>query len=503
MFVRRKKNKNGVISVQVIDKSSGKYRVVKSLGSSADKGIIGELVQQGALWIRQQSKAGELDFEGRDALLEELLGSITEVRVAGIELLLGRIFDEIGFNKIQDELFRKLVMARLCYPASKLKTTEYLRHYENYHTDEDKIYRYLDKLHSTQKRTVQQISYQHTLSILNYTVQIVFYDVTTLYFEIEAEDELRKTGFSKDGKHQNPQLVLGLLVSQGGYPLAYEVFKGNKFEGHSMLPVLNLFRRKYQLKQLVVIADAGLLSHKNITALEQNHYEYILGARLKNESDAIKKQILALGLQNGQSMVIQKDEHTCLVVSYSEARAKKDANNREKGLARLEKLIETGKLTKAQINNKGYNRFLQMHGSLTLALNREKIEQDKKWDGLKGYLTNTALTKEEIIENYSHLWMIEKAFRVTKTDIKIRPVYHQLPERIQAHICLCFVAYKVYKELERQLKERQSDISPQRAIEIAKTIYAIKAIKPTSKELFERVLILNEEQHTLLNLFNP
>ena len=152
MFIRRKKNRSGVISVQVIDKSSGRYKVVKTIGSSAEEALIKELVKEAENWIRQHTGAVELDFDGKDALLEELIGSITEVKTAGIELLLGRIFDEIGFNQIRDELFRKLVMARLCYSASKLKTTEYLRQYENYHTDEDKIYRYLDKLHTTQKR---------------------------------------------------------------------------------------------------------------------------------------------------------------------------------------------------------------------------------------------------------------------------------------------------------------------------------------------------------------
>lgn len=268
-----------------------------------------------------------------------------------------------------------------------------------------------------------------------------------------------------------------------------------------MLPVLNLFRRKYKLKELVVVADAGLLSQKNITALEQNKYTYILGARLKNESQLIREQILKLALRSGESAVIQKEEHTRLIISYAESRAKKDAHNRSKGIARLEKLLKSGKLTKSQINQKGYNRFLALEGSLTIAMNKEKIEQDKQWDGLKGYLTNASLSKEQVIENYGHLWQIEKAFRVAKTDIKIRPVYHQLSERIQAHICLCFVAYKVYKELERRRTDQNAGISAQRAIEIAKTIYAIKALKPSSKEVFEKVLILNEEQQNLLKLF--
>lgn len=301
----------------------------------------------------------------------------------------------------------------------------------------------MDKLHNTQKRIVQKISYEHTLKTLDNKINIVFYDVTTLYVEIKQEDELRRTGFSKDGKHQCPQIVLGLLVSTDGYPLAYEIYKGNKFEGDTMLPVINLFKRKYKLKKLVIVADEGLLSNKNIEALERNQYEYILGARIKNESATIKTQILALELKSGESAILKKDERNNSVISYSDARARKDNANRERGIMKLEKLIKAQKLTKAQISNKGYNKFLKMTGEVKISLDKTKIGHDKKWDGLKGYVTNTTLTKDEVIENYHHLCppagragKIEKAFRVAKTDIKIRPIYHHLQRRIEAHTCL-------------------------------------------------------------------
>jgi transposase len=501
MFVRQKQNKSGIVSIQVIDKSSGRYKLLKTIGSSSSQQIIEKLIKEGELWIRKQ-RGLEFDFDKSDDLFEHFINGIKQINIIGHELLLGKIFNDIGFNKIKDELFKKLVLSRLCYPGSKLKTTEYLRRYEGYQTDEDKIYRYLDKLHSIQKRVVQQISYEHTLKILDSQINIVFYDVTTLYFEIEQEDKLRKTGYSKDGKHHCPQIVLGLLVSIGGYPLAYEVYQGNKFEGDTMLPVINLFKRQYKLQNLVIVADAGLLSQKNIQALQQNHCQYILGARIKNESNTIKNQILALKLKNGQSGIIQKDEQNKIVISYSDSRARKDQANRQRGIQKLEKLIQSKKLTKAQINNKGYNKFLKMTGQVEVTLDKTKIDQDKKWDGLKGYLTNTMLSNDEIINNYNHLWHIEKAFRVAKNDIKIRPIYHQLPKRIEAHICIAFVAYKIYKELERQLKELKTELSPEKAIEIAKTIYSIQAQKPKSNEIFNRVLLLNEEQQFLAKLFN-
>jgi transposase len=503
MFIRQKKNKSGVVSVQVIDKSSGKYKLLKTVGSSADSQTIERLFCSAGEWVKKHNGLIEIDFAQTDDLLEQLISSIQQITIVGIELLLGKLFTDIGFCAIADELFKKLVLARLCYPASKLKTVDFLLRYEGYETDEDKIYRYLDKLNSSQKRTVQNISYQHTLKVLNNTLQIVFYDVTTLYFEVEQEDDLRKTGFSKDGKHQQPQIVLGLLVSTGGYPLAYEIYNGKKYEGDTMLPVLNLFKRKYKLQNLVVVADAGLLSNKNIESLQNNGYQYILGARIKNESKIITTQILALPLENGASTALQKDNGSTLIISYSNARAKKDNANREKGIARLEKQIKTGKLTKTQINNKGYNKFLKMNGEIKIAVDKTKITADKKWDGLKGFITNTNLSKEAVIENYGHLWQIEKAFRVAKTDLKVRPIYHYVQRRIEAHICLAFVAYKIYKELERQLKQKQSTLSPEKAIEIAKTIYSIKALKPSSKQLFEKTLLLNDEQRNLIAIFYP
>jgi transposase len=501
MFVRQKKNKSGKISVQVIDKSSGTYKVIHTVGSSTEESVISGMVTAGQLWIKNTTGLREFDFSNKPAVVENVLNEIQSLTRVGYDLLLGRIFDEIGFDKINDKLFRDLVIARIAYPRSKLKTTTYLYRYKQISWDEDQVYRYLDKLYSTQKELVQQISYDHTLRILNNEISIVFYDVTTLYFEVDHEDELRKTGFSKEGKHQNPQIVLGLLVSKNGYPLAYEIFEGNKFEGHTMLPVIDGFKEKFNLDQLVVIADSGLLSKSNIDELQQKGYSFILGARIKNENEDIKRKILQLRLDNGQSAVINKDTLK-LVITHSNDRAKKDRYNREKGLRKLEKQIKTGKLTKSNINNRGYNKFLKMEGEIKVAIDKIKLEEDSSWDGLKGYLTNANLSKAEVIENYQHLWQIEKAFRIAKTDLKIRPVYHRLQKRIEAHICISFVAYKIFKELERQLAAKKANISANTAIEIAETIHQVKVVFDNGQQQISKLLLLTQEQKYLAKLFN-
>ena len=498
MFIRELRHKNGRIYIQVVDKSSGRYKVLKSFGSSLTSEGVLELKKLASIWINEHQCVREIDFTHEIEQIEQMLSGITQLKLAGIELVLGRIFDEIGFNKINDELFRSLVLYRLVYPKSKLKTTEYLYRYEQKEWSEDAIYRYMDKLHSTQKELVQQISYAHSLKVLGGQINVVFYDVTTLYFEIDQEDELRKTGFSKEGKHQNPQIILGLLVSKNGYPLAYDIYQGNKFEGHTLLPIINSFKSKYKIEKLTIIADSGLLSQSNIDELQTKNYEFILGARIKNQKYTVQQKILNLQLKNGESQLIQTNDLK-LIVSYSDDRAKKDRYNREKGLRKLEKQVRTGKLTKSSINNRGYNKYLKLEGELNVKIDLEKFNQDAQWDGLKGYITNSSLTKGEILENYHHLWKIEKAFRIAKTDLKIRPIYHRLQRRIEAHICLTFAAYKVYKELERQLKEKQVPYSATKVIEIAQSIFEIEIKTTKSKEIVRKILLVNQEQKDLNN----
>lgn len=500
MFVRRKPNKSGVISIQVITKVKGKSKLVKTIGSSKEESKLKELILQGKNFIENYAGQQSLDFEQSTELIKSAFDNITTHTEIGTELLLGKIFDEIGFNKINSSLFRNLVISRLCYPVSKLRTSNYLFQEKNIDIPVHQIYRYLDKLHDQEKKLIQKISYEHTQKVLGGVISVVFYDVTTLYFQVDNEDEIRKRGFSKEGKHQNPQIVLGLLVSIDGYPLAFEIFEGNKFEGHTMLPILDSFKKRYNIEQLVIVADSGLLSNQNISELIEKDYEFILGARIKNENHAMKAKILALTLNDGQSEIIEKQGGIKLIISHSDKRAKKDKFNRERGLLRLEKQIKTGKLTKSNINNRGYNKYLKMEGKVKISIDIDKFNADEKWDGLKGYITNTSLTKSEIIENYSHLWKIEKAFRISKHDLKVRPIYHRIKKRIEAHITINFVAYKVYKELERKLKEKKSDISPEKAIEIAKTIYQIETNIDSQKISY--ILLLTEKQKYLAQLFN-
>lgn len=477
--------------------------LVKTIGCSKDPARIEQLKLDAQLYIEEQLGQSALDLpDDRPDWFGSIFERIEAVRLLGPELLLGKIFDAIGFGQLPDPLFRHLVLARIVYPGSKLKTVRYLEEYQGETYSIYQVYRYLDKLHSKQKERVERISFDHTLQVLGGAMSAVFYDVTTLYFEAEQEDELRKAGFSKDGKNSHPQILLGLLVSPGGYPLAYDIFEGNTFEGHTMLGVLRRFQAKYGLEKLVVVADAGLLSKQNIDDLVEAGHQYILGARLRTTKAHVKEAVLSLGLTHGESKAILLEDGSRLVVSSSLARAKKDAYNRERALAKLQAAISKGRLTKAQINNRGYNRFLKMTGEVAICIDQEKLLQDQQWDGLKGYVTNTTLPPGELIARYKELWRIEKAFRISKTDLRIRPIYHRRQRRIEAHLCVCFVAYKVYKELERLLEATEAEITVDRAIECLRTIYGITIKHPATGRTKTKLFTNHDDQIRLLELFD-
>jgi transposase len=522
VFIRRKSNKTGTVSVQVISKHTGTYQVMRSFGTGRTEQELVRLEEHARQFISEQyGFAGELFADEDETRLEDFLSTInnTQIQVIGPELIFGKLYDRIGYNKIPSDLFRHLVVSRLFSPGSKLKTIDYLERYQGVTYSIDKIYRFLDLLCKRSdnsdklgtanqkeevvtdiKAIVEQIAFEHTKRVLRGKITVAFYDLTTLYFEASDEDDLRKTGFSKDGKHQCPQIFLGLLTANGGNPIGYEIFEGNIFEGHTLIPVLQNIEKKYSLGKPIVVADAALLSGENRKLLEHSRYKYILGARIKSSKEVLKEKILLLKLQNGEAKTIKQDDGTRLVISMSNKRAKKDKENRERGLRRLQKRVKSGKLTKSSINNRGYNKYLKLEGEIKITIDEEKFHADAAWDGIKGYVTNTKLSTKKVIENYGNLWYIERAFRINKTDLRIRPIYHHLHNRIEGHICICFTAYTVLLEMERMLKLEKSQITLKRAQELTKTMYQLVYRLPKSRITKSKILGMGNEQQELYNM---
>ena len=496
-------------------------------------------MQQASSFIQEMEGPSLPHIYEEEDVIDGFVSSLNnaQVQVAGPELVFGTLYDRIGYGAIRNRMFRNIVICRLFNPGSKLKTVDYMERYLHVTYSVDQIYRFLDNLcyrkeeeekgndgrksetagegseptstssaKSKQddfKTRVEDIAYSYTKKMVGDGISVCFYDMTTLYFEAAEEDDLRKCGFSKDGKHSCPQIFLGLLVASGGNPIGYEIYEGNISEGHTMIPLIRKLASRFGFDKPIVVADAGLLSKANIEELNKDGYQYIIGARPKSESDRVKEQILSLDMKYGDVVEIEKDGGVRIVLSCTERRAKKDAHNRQRGLARLQKKMASGRLTKQNINNRGYNKYLKMEGEVTISINMEKYEADAAWDGIKGYVTNTTLEKDEVIANYSNLWFIERAFRMNKFDLAVRPIFHRLRNRIEGHICICFTAYTIMLELERMLKAAKSEITIYRAQELVKNMYAITYTLPKSKQTKRVYLGMDEEQSELCRLVVP
>lgn len=508
MFVRRKKNRSGSTSVVVVDKHGGKFKELHTVGVATDESEIARLCNEGRKWIQGHLGMLELDFGESDnkareeERAREVLDNIDSVLLNGAKLLLDKVYDSIGFNRVDDDILRNLVVARLCQPMSKMATVEYLKS----HFDEDvnlsKIYRYLDKLHNTQQEAVQRISVTHTFSVLGGRVEMLFYDVTSLYFESFLEDNLRAPGFSKDGKTAETQIILGLLVCENGYPLSYSLFNGAQYESNTMIPVIDDFKQRFGLDDFIVVADSGFMIGRNVGMLRSGGYKFIIGGRIKKSDRDTERWLLSLPHEDGQYHERTLDSGDRLIVTYSSNRAAKDALNRTKGVERLRKAFASGKVTKDKINRRGYCKFLKLDNDVNVCICEDKIKEDEKWDGLKGYITNTSLPPDEVVSQYHGLWVVERAFRISKGTLETRPIFHFTERRIEAHVCLCFVAYKVYKELERVIMELQLGISADMVLKIAKTITTIRLRLPLNDKVITRTMMLTPEQMSIKPLFD-
>ena len=500
MFVRQKKNNSGSVSIQIISKNSGKYKVVETIGCSSDKHEI-EQLQQVANDRLLELEPSLFDFIEYTTRKQKLTNQ--DMRVIGDELIFGKLFKDIGcsmisLSQINDkDIFKALVISRLLYPGSKLYLIDYYHIYKKQHIDKNKIYRFLDTIYKDDlKAQIEQCIFNHTKKIMDDTITVTFYDVTTLYFESESEDDLRRIGFSKEGKLARPQIQLGLFTTLQGYPLSYEVYEGNKYEGHTLIDILQKFQKKFGLPtKPIVVADRGMLNNDNIAYLENNDYKYIIAAKIKNTSNDLKEKISNLTFINDAtiySLEVEKefnykDESNNkqslktkqrLVLTYSSKRAKKDKYTRDKALETIKAKLSKN-ITKSDLKLSYYAKYLDIDDKCEIKykLNASKVLNDEKLDGIKGFITNDfTLKSNEVIEHYQNQYDVEKAFRISKTDLKIRPIYHRLATRIKAHILISFVSYGIYKEFERKIKASNLDIKFKLTFDYIKTMYGYKTI---------------------------
>lgn len=290
------------------------------------------------------------------------------------------------------------------------------------------------------KDSVEKNLVNFAQSNLGFDFAFVLYDVTTLYFESFTDDELRQCGFSKDNKANQPQVVIGLLVGRDGFPLSFNIFPGNKFEGHTLIPILTALKTKYQISSLTVVADAAMLSEENIQALRKAHLSYIVGARLGHLNlDTVKSISQELNQTEGKIIKIPQGSGF-LICDFSSKRYLKDKSDTEKQLAKAQKVVD------GELSPKRYKFLTPQKAGFTL--NHKLFERTKLLWGIKGYFTDLSLPNQLIIDRYHDLWQVEKSFRMAKSDLLMRPVYHFKQTAIEAHILICVMSLAVAKFME-------------------------------------------------------
>jgi transposase len=443
--VRKVKTKSGSVAVQVVRYVGHRSIIVKHFGSAKDQTEEAVLRQRALEWIDEQTAQLSLFPAQKQKLLVVDRGECIGVtHLFAFRFLMG-CFDECGLSHLP-RLLLDLAIMRLIEPASKLRSVELLEYYFGIKYSQ-RIYRNIPKL-SAYKADIEQCAYRVAQQKFNEPFYFVLYDVTTLYFESFKADEFKLQGFSKDNKSQQPQIVIGLLVTQSGFPLSYQVFAGNTFEGKTMLPVVETFISAHPQTRPIIVADAAMLDEERLAELRGKKLSYIVGARLANADIGLVKLIHAT--LNGKHGAIARfpSQHGELVCDFSLKRYKKELNE-------LNKLVQKAKELVAKQSLKVKAQFVKKVTKEKIELNTALIEKRRLLLGIKGYCTDLSeqqLTNEMVIDRYHQLWHIEQSFRMSKFDLQTRPIYHQKQEAIKAHVLICFVALMAEKYLELTTK---------------------------------------------------
>lgn len=447
--IRVVKTASGSRAVQIIYYQNRDRKIFKHIGSGSTDEEIHALKLAAQDFINQYSPTLPLfeDSKSDNLLLlnkSEFLG----VYYTFFYEVTSALISKIGLNKIKKKLLLDLVIMRILEPASKLHSIELLNGYFGLQHRRQSYYKYAPKWLDL-KSKVEEIVVQFAKQKYAFNYNLLFYDVTTLYFETFQEDELRQNGFSKDNKSQQPQILIGLMVNEEGFPVAYEVFSGSTFEGHTILPVVKEFIKKHAVKDFTVVADAAMISAENVRQLLNNDISYIVGARLGNISAKLIEQIdKSLPRQDGENIRIKTDIGF-LICSYSATRYRKDKYEMEKQIQKAKSLIESPSKNKKL-------KFTKSSGE-KIEINEALIEKTKKLLGVKGYYTNLGeevVNNKMVMERYHELYKIEQAFRISKNDLQTRPIFHFKEQPIKLHILICFMALVISKHIE--LDARQS-----------------------------------------------
>lgn len=459
-FLRIEKKKSGtylrILESYRDEKGKARHRILYNLGKVEDYSA------------EQLQKMGLKLYELGGGDLKRLFGEGMEELARynyGYQQIYGKAYQHFGLGDLMRRIKHKskiqfalsdavllMLLQRLQFPCSKL---------ENYHRQDEyvdfpkielhHIYRALDKL-AAHKESIQDQIYSIDRDLFNNQLDVVFYDVTTFYFdsEVEQEDALRQKGFGKDGKVGKTQVLFSMMIDKNKNPVGYNVYKGDTYEGHTFKDALDDLKKRYHIDKVIIVADRGMLSKANILKTIEHEYDYIMGERLKNLPKAVQKVLLDPSNYKQEWVYLNHDDekipvqYTTLTVgektiicTYSAKRAKRDQEKREKKIDKAKELLKQP----SKLKTKSRRFFIKTEGESEYQLDEDKIKRAAQFDGFLAISTNTAIKSTEVLEQYKQLYQIEHSFRTLKSHLEIRPMFHWTDARIEGHICMCYMAF--------------------------------------------------------------
>jgi len=493
MFVRIKPKPNGKKSIQIVESyrraDQVSQKIVRHVGQAVTDREVEEMTRLAQSMINEMETERQPNLPFLDPLkvLKEnprkkessdtvKIKNLREEQriIDGIGDVFGKLYKDLKLDKLiggthKDEqwndILESCVLARMANPVSKRRSASLLEEDFGIKIPLEKIYRMMDHVADRESDIKQRIA-QTTLSLFQEQVDVLFFDVTTLSFESIETDELRAFGFSKDCKFKEVQVVLALVTTTKGLPITYKLFPGNTYEGGTLVEMVKDLQTQYAVNNILLVADRAMFNEENLSFMDSLGIQYIVAAKLKTLPKSLKSDILHADYNEevvGDELHWLKEfEHKSrrLVVGYSAKRAKKDAADRQRLVDRLMKKVKGDKIkVKDLIPNYGSKKYITVENS-SASINQEKIKADAQWDGFHGVITNaTDKTSSELLSRYRELWQIEEAFRISKHDLKMRPIFHWTENRIKAHIAICFLAFTLAKQAVYRIALQQEPMS--------------------------------------------
>lgn len=505
-YARKVKTASGATAVQIVEKRGGVRRILAHLGSAHNEVELALLMQV----ARERLAAGQLAL---DLGVEQTAGKsgdpgavVTGTACQVLWDVLSTAYHRLGFDSVCDDVFRDLVLARIVEPTSKAAAIEVIEELGVRAPHLNTLYAALKRCSGSGYRDIlARACWEHSVRSAGGVAAMIMYDVSTLHFEIDAEDELRRVGMSKE-RRVDPQVQIGLLVDRGGFPLELHAFAGNKAETTTLIPVLQAFRERHEVTDLVVVADAGMLSAANLNALEDAGFSFIVGSRISKAPYDLADHFHHHGNNFADGQILESKRvmgtgnqarERRVVYQYSFTRRKRDDRAINAMVDKAEKVATGDRPLKR-------DRFVTVTGAAK-KVDWARVERARQLAGLKGYVSNIpaqTMNGYKLVGAYHDLYEVERSFRMAKSDLRARPIFHQTREAIEAHLIIVFAALAIARHLQNEtgvsIKRIVRTLRPLRTVQIrvgGQTATAAPLIGPDARAILDQLPPINAPGH--------